>query len=108
MPLFFAYGTLYSPRRPENESDTFFGYGGRYKLFGKEGSAEHGAIDLCVEGGKPLDGKPVLAAGDTTPPRPRDADPTGPYRPGYELVAEQILQLIAELQLQPGDRMPTE
>jgi DNA-binding FadR family transcriptional regulator len=30
------------------------------------------------------------------------------YRPRYELVAEQILQLIAELQLQPGDRMPTE
>ncbi|WP_238598929.1 FadR/GntR family transcriptional regulator [Saccharothrix sp. ALI-22-I] len=38
---------------------------------------------------------------DTTPV-------TGPYRPGYELVAEQILQLIAELELQPGDRMPTE
>jgi GntR family transcriptional repressor for pyruvate dehydrogenase complex len=31
-----------------------------------------------------------------------------PYRPGYELVAEQILQLIAELGLRPGDRMPTE
>jgi GntR family transcriptional repressor for pyruvate dehydrogenase complex len=30
------------------------------------------------------------------------------YRPGYELVAEQILQLIAELRLRPGDRMPTE
>jgi DNA-binding FadR family transcriptional regulator len=38
-----------------------------------------------------------------------DATPApGPYRPGYELVAEQILQLIAELGLQPGDRMPTE
>jgi DNA-binding FadR family transcriptional regulator len=38
-----------------------------------------------------------------------DTTPTpGPYRPGYELVAEQILQLIAELGLQPGDRMPTE
>ncbi|MEV4313659.1 FadR/GntR family transcriptional regulator [Actinocrispum sp. NPDC049592] len=32
----------------------------------------------------------------------------GSYRPGYELVAEQILQLIAELRLRPGDRMPTE
>ncbi|WP_202868789.1 FadR/GntR family transcriptional regulator [Kribbella antibiotica] len=32
----------------------------------------------------------------------------GAYRPGYELVAEQILQLIAELGLHPGDRMPTE
>src|SRR5579872_5406868 len=32
----------------------------------------------------------------------------GSYRPRYELVAEQILQLIGELALQPGDRMPTE
>ncbi|WP_236594284.1 FadR/GntR family transcriptional regulator [Saccharothrix sp. 6-C] len=38
---------------------------------------------------------------DTTPA-------PGPYRPGYELVSEQILQLIAELDLRPGDRMPTE
>jgi GntR family transcriptional repressor for pyruvate dehydrogenase complex len=30
------------------------------------------------------------------------------YRPGYEVVAEQILQLIADAQLRPGDRMPTE
>jgi GntR family transcriptional repressor for pyruvate dehydrogenase complex len=30
------------------------------------------------------------------------------YRPGYELVAEQILGLIGELALAPGDRMPTE
>ncbi|NUR62859.1 MAG: FadR family transcriptional regulator [Catenulispora sp.] len=30
------------------------------------------------------------------------------YRPGYELVAEQILHLIAESRLKPGDRMPTE
>jgi DNA-binding FadR family transcriptional regulator len=30
------------------------------------------------------------------------------YRPGYELVSEQILKLIAELRLKPGDRMPTE
>src|SRR6185437_14952111 len=30
------------------------------------------------------------------------------YRPGYEVVAEQILQLIADSQLRPGDRMPTE
>ncbi len=55
-----------------------------------------------------MDGKPVPAAGDTAPSRPRNADPTGPYRPGYERVAEQILQLIAELKLQPGERMPTE
>jgi GntR family transcriptional regulator, transcriptional repressor for pyruvate dehydrogenase complex len=32
----------------------------------------------------------------------------GVYRPRYELVAEQILQLIGELGLDPGDRMPTE
>jgi GntR family transcriptional regulator, transcriptional repressor for pyruvate dehydrogenase complex len=30
------------------------------------------------------------------------------YRPGYELVAEQILELIAHSGLRPGDRMPTE
>src|SRR5690349_10212481 len=36
------------------------------------------------------------------------AQPDGSYRPGYELVAERILQLIAELGLHPGDRMPTE
>jgi DNA-binding FadR family transcriptional regulator len=34
--------------------------------------------------------------------------PPASYRPGYELVAERILQLIAELELRPGDRMPTE
>jgi DNA-binding FadR family transcriptional regulator len=33
---------------------------------------------------------------------------SGPYRPGYELVAERILELIAESGLRPGDRMPTE
>jgi DNA-binding FadR family transcriptional regulator len=31
-----------------------------------------------------------------------------PYRPGYEVVAERILELIAETGLRPGDRMPTE
>ncbi len=30
------------------------------------------------------------------------------YRPGYERVAEQILELIARSHLHPGDRMPTE
>lgn len=38
-----------------------------------------------------------------------DASPTrSAYRPGYELAAEQILELIARSQLRPGDRMPTE
>ncbi|WP_243705952.1 FadR/GntR family transcriptional regulator [Micromonospora sp. KC721] len=32
----------------------------------------------------------------------------GGYRPGYEVVAEQVLELIARLGLRPGDRMPTE
>jgi DNA-binding FadR family transcriptional regulator len=30
------------------------------------------------------------------------------YRPGYELVAERLLQYIAEANLHPGDRLPTE
>ncbi|PNG94059.1 hypothetical protein SMF913_10084 [Streptomyces malaysiensis] len=61
-----------------------------------------------VEGGKPLDEKSVAAADGKPPQEPRDAGPTGPYRPGYELVAEQILELITELRLEPGERMPTE
>ncbi|MGW4528563.1 FadR/GntR family transcriptional regulator [Amycolatopsis sp. NPDC004378] len=40
-------------------------------------------------------------------PAPSEPEPV-PYRPGYELVAEQVLQLIADLELRPGDRMPTE
>jgi GntR family transcriptional regulator, transcriptional repressor for pyruvate dehydrogenase complex len=32
----------------------------------------------------------------------------GGYRPGYEVAAERVLELIAELRLRPGDRMPTE
>lgn len=55
-----------------------------------------------------MDGKPVPATGHTTPAQRRHAEPTSAYRPGYERVAEQILQLIVESRLQPGDRMPTE
>lgn len=56
-----------------------------------------------------MDGKPVLEAGGVPSPQRRQAaQPASSYRPGYELLAEQILQLIAELELQPGDRMPTE
>ena len=47
----------------------------------------------------PVDGAPT----QTEP----DANHTA-YRPGYEVVSEQILKLIAERQLKPGDRMPTE
>lgn len=35
-------------------------------------------------------------------------DERGDYRPGYEVVAERILEFIAEARLVPGDRMPTE
>lgn len=37
-----------------------------------------------------------------------EARAAAPYRPGYERVAEQILELIAHTGLHPGDRMPTE
>ena len=56
-----------------------------------------------------MDGVPVT--NDPTDAPAADAagrGTTGIYRPRYELVAEQILQLIGELALQPGDRMPTE
>ncbi|WP_218034657.1 FadR/GntR family transcriptional regulator [Acrocarpospora corrugata] len=33
---------------------------------------------------------------------------TSTYRPGYEVAAEQVLTLITQLGLRPGDRMPTE
>ncbi|GAA1627406.1 FCD domain-containing protein [Kribbella alba] len=33
---------------------------------------------------------------------------TNGYRPGYEMVAEQLLAYIAEQGLRPGDRLPTE
>jgi DNA-binding FadR family transcriptional regulator len=37
-----------------------------------------------------------------------DDDASGRYRPGYELVAEQLLNHIAEQNLRSGDRLPTE
>ena len=49
------------------------------------------------------------AASAVTPESPGERALKGaPYRPGYEVVAEQILKLIAEMQLRPGDRLPTE
>jgi DNA-binding FadR family transcriptional regulator len=36
------------------------------------------------------------------------AERSSAYRPGYEIVAENVLELIVRLGLQPGDRMPTE
>jgi GntR family transcriptional regulator, transcriptional repressor for pyruvate dehydrogenase complex len=52
----------------------------------------------------------VTLGSHAAPAAPAGASQPGPggYRPGYEVVAEQILQLIAELALSPGDRMPTE
>ncbi|GAB1510068.1 FadR/GntR family transcriptional regulator [Actinophytocola sp. KF-1] len=37
-----------------------------------------------------------------------EVQPDSSYRPGYEVVAERILRLIADAGLRPGDRMPTE
>jgi GntR family transcriptional regulator, transcriptional repressor for pyruvate dehydrogenase complex len=60
----------------------------------------------CVEyvNGAPLanDHGEAPAVGDT-----RNGT-SGAYRPRYEAVAEQIVQMIADLALRPGDRMPTE
>ena len=49
-----------------------------------------------------MEAEPVTRTND-----PRATEPRG-YRPGYEVVAEQIVRLIAELEMSPGDRMPTE
>ena len=81
--------------------------------------ARNGSVTLSNvarnDGGIPVDG-PSVQAGSTQsaapaalPAQRRDDDQTsGTYRPGYEVLAEQILQLIVELGLRPGDRMPTE
>jgi len=56
-----------------------------------------------------VDGAPVTNdRADSAAADDADHEISGVYRPRYELVAEQILQLIGELALQPGDRMPTE
>ena len=56
----------------------------------------------------PTDIQPVTPHSNSTSARSVRRVETGEYRPGYEVVAEQILQFIAELELSPGDRMPTE
>ena len=56
-----------------------------------------------------MDGNPAPAVTDDgVPAQEAEQQDTPAYRPGYELVAEDILQLIADMRLQPGDRMPTE
>jgi GntR family transcriptional regulator, transcriptional repressor for pyruvate dehydrogenase complex len=60
-----------------------------------------------VDGGAgPVNAVPATFSSGA-PARAAKSEP-GTYRPGYELLAEQILQLIGELSLAPGDRMPTE
>jgi GntR family transcriptional regulator, transcriptional repressor for pyruvate dehydrogenase complex len=67
------------------------------RLPGEMGCVEHvnGARLANGRGEAPADGD----TGNST---------SGAYRPRYEAVAEQILQLIGDLALRPGDRMPTE
>jgi DNA-binding FadR family transcriptional regulator len=50
-----------------------------------------------------------MAPGDTSggSAQPESTEPER-YRPGYELVAERLLQWVAEQNLHPGDRLPTE
>ncbi|MFF4508038.1 FadR/GntR family transcriptional regulator [Streptomyces sp. NPDC001401] len=50
----------------------------------------------------PTQAPPVAAAAVS------GADGRGEYRPGYEVVAERILEFIAEARLVAGDRLPTE
>ena len=54
--------------------------------------------------GGPAVGSRVAASGDQTAGR----GPSDPYRPRYDVAAGQILDLIDELALRPGDRLPTE
>ena len=57
----------------------------------------------------PVDGVPLTSDQAEAPAADDIGHGTpGVYRPRYELVAEEILQLIGELLLRPGDRMPTE
>lgn len=57
-----------------------------------------------------MDGTPRTATARTPAGNGAGTGAGGPgaYRPGYERVAEQILELIAHTGLRPGDRMPTE
>jgi DNA-binding FadR family transcriptional regulator len=47
-------------------------------------------------------------AGEPSDPSGESSEASARYRPGYELVAEQLLNYIAEQNLLPGDRLPTE
>jgi GntR family transcriptional regulator, transcriptional repressor for pyruvate dehydrogenase complex len=70
----------------------------------------HNHSESDDEGGWPVNVDSVSLGSHVASAAPGKDPHAGPvgYRPGYEVVAEQILQLIAELALSPGDRMPTE
>jgi DNA-binding FadR family transcriptional regulator len=55
-----------------------------------------------------MDVEPLTSPSDPALTRDVRRAESGSYRPGYEVVAEQIVQLIAEHGMSPGDRMPTE
>ncbi|HEX5404437.1 MAG TPA: FadR/GntR family transcriptional regulator [Pseudonocardiaceae bacterium] len=55
-----------------------------------------------------MDGTATSVVSGPSTPEQDGSSPPVPYKPGYEVVAEQILELIAALRLRPGDRMPTE
>jgi DNA-binding FadR family transcriptional regulator len=61
-----------------------------------------------VDSGDAVAGPAATTAPRSPGGRADAAGSRGAYRPGYELIAEQILELIARAQLLPGDRMPTE
>src|SRR5690242_18849855 len=63
--------------------------------------------DVMRGGSMPTEVEALPADGDARGTAANDTQPRG-YRPGYEVVAERIVQLIADLELSPGDRMPTE
>jgi GntR family transcriptional repressor for pyruvate dehydrogenase complex len=56
-----------------------------------------------TEAAPPVQPSPVETAAAN-----RSDEARGAYRPGYEIVAEQILDYIAQGRLVPGDRLPTE
>src|ERR1041384_8373598 len=56
-----------------------------------------------TEAAPPVQPSPVETAAAN-----RSEEARGAYRPGYEIVAEQILDYIAQGRLAPGDRLPTE
>jgi DNA-binding FadR family transcriptional regulator len=47
-------------------------------------------------------------SGEPSVPTGGSSEPSDRYRPGYELVAERLLNYMAEQNLLPGDRLPTE